>query len=178
MLLLTCDQVADVVSAGESYMLELPHSKTKTPSLRKRKQLRDKFELFRHENPELCPIEAIVRQLQLVRDIPMKDRNFLFRKCSPRHNGLSDMQATTSALDKCSDWVSSVLNVRFRWKGIARAAGVSRILEGGEVSRDELARYLGIDPLNLSHYDRGNSDNTRAKVARALVGRSGLIHFN
>lgn len=125
--------------------------------------------LVQGDDPDLCPIAALDRQMELLGKCNAKpEENFLFRAASLHAKTVLPKPAGRDIFFSIAGWVSSILGRTLTFKDVGRRAAMTRAANSG-VSLQDVAKYFGVHRNTVAVYHKmGNS--VPVQIAKILVG--------
>ena len=114
-----------------------------------------KCPIIQGDHPMFCAVAAIERQIKLLQSIGCNHGdNWLFRPCTTWGTTLEGNQATVELFRGVADWVTSALDQKRTFKDIGRRAAMTRLVNSGEMSIADIAKYFGVSRTTVEKYHR------------------------
>ncbi|EPS58297.1 hypothetical protein M569_16518 [Genlisea aurea] len=105
------------------------------------------------DDPLTCPVAAVARQQALLEMAPNKGHtNWLFRTCRPISPHLSDEPVSDEMFRGVAAWASMVVQRRCTFKDVARRAAMTRLASDSALSREDVAKYFGVNRNTVAVY--------------------------
>ena len=124
-------------------------------------------------DPRICPVAALDSQLELLaskgEEVPIGMPNYLFRTARNFGTQILATPASEETMRGVAKWAANVVGRTMTFKDMARRSAMSCLVNSGELSIAECARYFHVAPGRLSVYHRSGAD-AHVKAAEILAG--------
>jgi hypothetical protein len=133
-------------------------------------------------NPMFCPIAAVERQIQLLKNVGGLDDSVsaaespLFRSVGHMATTLKDAAPTREAFRGVAEWVTKTLGVKRQFRDIGRRAAMTRLANAEGFTLVEVAKYFGVTVNTVMRYHkRGRATQLRAAAVLSGVDLQGKV---